>query len=52
MSGIKEIHRREILKQMGVVGAALGAGPLFGMGRSGNAFVHGKPYNLQPITPL
>ena len=34
MSGIKEIERREFLKQMGIVGAAFGAAPLFGTGCS------------------
>jgi hypothetical protein len=32
MNGIKDFHRREILKQMGIAGAAFGAAPLYGMG--------------------
>ena len=38
MNGFNEIQRRAFLKQMGLVGAAFGAGPLYGMGRSENAF--------------
>ena len=38
ISRIKDIQRRAFLKQMGIAGAAFGAGPLYGMGRSRNAF--------------
>ena len=38
MNRIKDIQRRELLKQMCIVGAAFGAGPLYGIRRSGNAF--------------
>ena len=38
MNKIKDLHRREFLKQMGIAGAAFGAVPLYGMGRSENAF--------------
>ena len=38
MKEFEDIRRRDFLKQMGIVGAAFGAGPLYGMGLSGNAF--------------
>jgi len=38
MNRLKDIQRREFLKQMGIAGAAFGAAPLYGLGLSENGF--------------